>query len=330
MAKARKILARRKAIDNIHTVTRTMEMVATARFKKAYDRCVAARAYIEGCGELVDDLLASDKRGLLSHPLLRLPRKARTAPVRTVVVLASDRGLCGGYNGQIAGLASRHLGELAEAGREARLVVAGKRIVAPLKRDGHAIAQTLPTLDDAEGGWHVTARLADAMMDDLLDGEINGCDVIYGHLLGAGRYEPSTHSLLPLIVEPNGDQARADEQADAQREEEDRWGTPEPFEPPAPPEPLDPKPLDVRYDFLPDTKTLLERLLPTTVRLRLFQCFMEAAATEQIARMTSMRSASESAEEMIEDLNIKYNRTRQAQITTELAEILGGAEGVGQ
>jgi F-type H+-transporting ATPase subunit gamma len=138
--------------------------------------------------------------------------------------------------------------------------------------------------------------MAEQFMNEYYAGGIDGVDVVYSRMIGSSRTAPVVFALLPMELPAPPDEA------------EDAWTMEE----------------RVPYEFVPSADIMMDRLLPMTIRLRLFQCFMEAAVTEHIARMTSMHSAGESAEDMIQSLTVKYNRTRQAQITTELAEILGG------
>lgn len=322
MAKARKILSRRKAVRSIHTVTRTMEMVATARFKRTFNRCLSARGYIDGVSELAEDVIAKTAPKELRHPLLGKGKK--DAP-RVLLILTSDRGLCGGYNGAVLHKAlTRREEYLADSG-EVHLHVFGKRGCAELKYAGVPVEKVHKEIDLMVGGWHRISRLADGFMNEFLGGAIGGLDVTYAALIGSAKHEPTVHSLLPMRVGTEAQVVKSDETSEAEGDSWDTWEVWEPLEPLAPAEPYAPlPPPEFEYEFVPSPAVLFQRLLPTTLRLRLFQCFLEAAVTEQIARMTAMRAATDSAEDMIRDLTVQYNRTRQGQITTELAEILGG------
>lgn len=318
MAKARKILARRKAVGSIHTVTRTMEMVATAQFKRTFNRCLSARGYLDGVSELADDVIAKTGPKDLRHPLLN---EGKTAAPHVLLILTSDRGLCGGYNSAILRCTLQRRDELTRDGKNVPLHVIGKVGMTELNYAGEAIEKHHKELDPTgSGGWRRIARLADAFMNEFLDGQIGGLDVAYSALIGSAKHEPTIHTLLPMRMLPK------EKQPEKKTEDNtDEWETWEPYEPYEPPEPYaSPTPPQFEYEFVPSPAELFQRLLPMTLRLRLFQCFLEASVTEQIARMTAMRAASDSAEEMIRDLTIQYNRTRQGQITTELAEILGG------
>lgn len=327
MAKARKILARRKAVRSIHTVTRTMEMVATARFKRTFNRCLSARGYIDGVSELTDDVIVKTDPKDLRHPLLAV---AKSSAPHVILILTSDRGLCGGYNSAVLHQALGRRDELLRDKKAVQLHVVGKVGLAELKYAGLPVRTAHKELDPvAAGGWWRISRLSDAMMTEFLGGEIGGLDVSYSALIGSAKHRPTTQPLLPLrIKKKEAPETETDEpsaEAAAAAEESDRWA---PYQPLKPLEPLGPypplPPPQFEYEFVPSPAELFRRLLPITLRLRLFQCFLEAAVTEQIARMTAMRTATDSAEDMIRQLTVQYNRTRQGQITTELAEILGG------
>lgn len=296
MAQARKILARSKAIKSIAAVTRTMEMVATARFKRAFKRNQSARKYIDGMAGLVEDVLTRGGAEFLKHPLLSTYTKSLS---QSVIIITSDRGLCGGYNQSLLKLATGRIHELRQSDSIVELRVAGKKGIAQFKNAGFAMVETFSDFDGGMPSWRFVSNLVDGLIDDFLADKLAGAEIIYSRLIGAGRYEPTVLRLLPIIVDSK---MTSDENIEAGKFMAQR----------------------VEYEFVPSSELLLSRLLPMTVRLRLYQCFMEAVVTEQIARMASMRAANENADEMIHSLTVKYNRTRQAQITTELAEILGG------
>ncbi len=304
MAQARKILARSKAIKSIATVTRTMEMVATARFKQAYNRCVSARKYIDGVGELLGQVVARAGEGALDQALLTARNQASP---QVVIVITSDRGLCSGYNLALLKLTTDRLKELQASGTDIKLHVAGKKGILHLQKAVVPLAETYSSWAGGMPSWRWTSRLADSLVGQQVAGNIRGVDIIYAKLIGSGRFEPTAMPLLPISTD-----AMDAQQEKGQAGQETK-------------QPAGGKP--GQYEFEPSAEVLLARLVPAAIRLRLYQCFMEAAVTEQIARMAAMHAASQSADDMIQSLKVKYNRTRQAQITTELAEILGGQAG---
>jgi len=297
MPKARNILKRARSIRNIRTITRTMEMVATSQFKKLHDRVLAARRLSDRMAAMVADLL---RRGgglrRVRHPLL----EAAARPKRdALVVISSSRGLCGGYNTAVTRVARERLDQLAEAGFEVLLYASGRRGADLLRRAGRKPEQVLGDLGSPPE-FDLAADLADNLMQAFLVGEIEGVEIAYTRFVSSGQQKAAISQVLPLSCLEAG----RDLIARPAREL-------------------------VPYEFLPSPAEVLDKLLPSTVRLRVYQCFLDAALSEHVARMTAMRSATESADEMIHDLTIRYNRLRQAQITTELAEVFGGRDEAG-
>ena len=285
MANRRVLVKRRKAVRNIRKITRTMQLIATARFQAAYNRATASKPYTEKLAELVADLARAGDG--LEHPLLETLNPA--AP-EAVLVLTSSRGLCGGYNANVMRTAQSFLSECQAADRPPELQVFGKKgigyfkfIRQPMARQSSEIGEA-PRFDQVEPvGNELIAR--------FVAGELSAVHVAYMRFLSAGRQRPEVIQLLPLLPA-----ATAEAKAKA-----------------------------VDYEFHPEPKALLDELLPATARARLFQAFLDAAVSEQIARMVAMKAASEASEDMIKTLTRQYNRARQTQITMELLDIVGGA-----
>ncbi len=292
MAKARKILRHAKAIKNIAAVTKTMGMVSTARFKKTYDRAMGAKPYSQRLVDLVADVI--ERSSDISHPLLKVDDTIKTD---VLLVLTGNRGLAGAYNNSVVRLATERFSQLQQGGYNIRLFSSGKKGTGLLRARGYDIERDFTNFDFWPQVPDVNA-LADELMNEFLAGRISGLEVAYTQFISTGSQKPAIAQILPLT----------------------QLERPKPLVP----APEHPAP----YEFLPSSNEILETLLPATVRLRLFQCFIDASVSEQIARMTAMQSATENAEEMIHQLTVQYNRARQSQITTELAEIMGGSEGV--
>ena len=288
MAKARKILKRVRAVGNIRTVTKTMEMVASTRFRRAHVRAVAARPYTDRLSDLVGDLVERCGQDMLRHPLLTEPEHLHRD---VLLVITSNAGMCGGYNAALLSVAAARYKQLTGAGYEVLLWVAGRRGLGSLRFRGFPIDRALTGFDH-QPAFAPAAELAEELMTDFAAGRISGLEVAYTQYLPSGRQSAVIAQLLPLTYTA----------------------------PPTPPGLIPPP-----YELVPSAQAILDKLLPATVRLRLYQCFLDAAVTEQLTRARAMRSATENADEMLHDLTITYNRVRQAQITTELAEILGGS-----
>jgi F-type H+-transporting ATPase subunit gamma len=287
MANRRAIVKRRKAVRNIKKITRTMQLIATARFQAALNRAVASRPYTDKLAELVADL--SRVAGEFKHPLMERHDHGQK-PRAAVVVLTSNRGLCGGYNAQVLRTAYEHLDRLPAAGIEPAVHVVGKKGLSAFKFRGRPYASHGLGLED-KPRYDQVEPLARSLMDRFLKGEVGAVDVAYMRFHSAGKQAPEVVRLLPLAPE-EGKEAAGPQAA---------------------------------YEIRPSAAELLDQLLPASVRMRLFQAFLDAAVSEQIFRMAAMKAATEAAEEMIGDLTRKYNRARQTAITTELLDIVGGA-----
>lgn len=298
MAKTRAIVKRRNAIRNIRKITRTMELIATARFKKAMDRAISADAYTRKIAELVADLSRSGAAA--HHPLLEERSDIRHS---TLLVLSSNRGLCGGYNGNVLRQALEfHQAE--SANHPVAIEVSGKRGQAFFRHRKVAIEKLYthfedkPTFDEVE-------VLADRYLQLFLERKIDRLDVAYTRFFSAGRQQATVATLLPMSAVVDLGAVRG--------------------KPAAAPQPAEPK-ATVAYDFYPSAEDILREIVPVSFKVRLFKCFLDAAVSEQIARMVAMKGATENAGNLIKSLTSKYNRARQAQITSELAEIIGTAE----
>lgn len=283
MANRRAIVKRRKAVRNIKKITRTMQLIATARFQAAMNRAVASRPYTDKLSALVADLsgVAEDFR----HPLMDVRRENRSA----LLVLTSNRGLCGGYNSNVLRAAVAHLEQLARKGVTTDVHMVGKKGASAFKFQRRAVLETITDIDD-KPRFDQVEPLAQALIDSFLSGEVDSVDLAYMRFHSAGRQAPEVVRLLPL--------SRPEAKAVGRRAD---------------------------FEIRPSAEKLLNQLLPMTVRMRVFQAFNDAAVSEQIARMAAMKAATEAAEEMIGTLTRKYNRARQTQITLELLDIVGGA-----
>jgi F-type H+-transporting ATPase subunit gamma len=296
MANARALDKRRKSIKNIKKITRTMELIATARFKKAMERAIAATDYTQRMGKVVSDLT---KAGLdVSHPLLE-PRETTQRAV--MLVLTSNRGLCGGYNGNVLRLATQRYRELKQI-CDVSVDAAGKRAISGLKFRDIAVGNGYLHFDDQPKFVEVDP-IAQQFLDMYLTKEIDRLDVVYTRFISVSRQEAVVETLLPLgnLVSP------AESAADSTKGGgEDATQS--------------------IYEFVPSAASILEEVVPTSFKVKLFKCFLDAAVSEQIARMVAMKGATENASDMIRSLSRTYNRARQSQITGEIMEVIGGVE----
>jgi F-type H+-transporting ATPase subunit gamma len=291
MAKARALDKRRKSIRNIRKITRTMELIATARFKKAMDRAHAATAYTKRITQLVADLASA---GLtVSHPLLEGRQATQNA---TLLVLTANRGLCGGYNSSVIRAALPRLTELSQLAPSVRLEVSGKRGITAFKFRKIAIHESFTKFED-QPRYDDVEKIANRFLAAYSAGQLDRLDVAYTKFLSSSKQVAVVETLLPLGLLEGSEKA----------EREPRAG-------------------ESMYEFLPSAASILEEVVPASFKVRLFKCFLDAAVSEQIARMVAMKSATENASEMIKSLSMTYNRARQSQITGEIMEIIGGVE----
>jgi F-type H+-transporting ATPase subunit gamma len=282
VAGSREVKRRIKSVENTRQITRTMELVATSKLKRATDRVHAARPYADALREIVSGLYSPE----LSHkyPILRRPEKVQRA---AILLLTANRGLCGGFNSNLIKQARNLMQELRAQGVETELHIAGKKGVAYFRFRGEEIQTRRtdigdhPGLDDAES-------LVGPIRDRFERGEVDAVYLISSKFVSAMSTPPSTRELLPIRTEGKTSSA------------------------------------DV-YILSPSGDMILERILPLYIRNAVFTALVENAAAEQGARRSAMKSATDNAGDVLEHLTRTYNRARQAQITQEIAEIVGGS-----
>jgi F-type H+-transporting ATPase subunit gamma len=293
MPNARALDKRRKSIKNIRKITRTMELIATARFKKAMDRATAAAAYTKRITKLVSDLASTGLE--VSHPLME-PR-AETKRSR-LLILTSNRGFCGGFNGNVIRLTQKRIAELKkELGAENfHLEVSGKRGISAFESANEPIDVQYIHFED-KTRYEEVEVLANKYLEEFEAGEIDRFDVAYMQFKSTARQVPVIETLLPLTS--LGGEETIDEPKSSS---------------------------ESMYEFDPSAESILEEVVPSSFKVKLFNCFLDAAVSEQVARMVAMKGATENAGDLIKTLSRQYNRARQSQITGEIMEIIGGVE----
>lgn len=293
MAKARALDKRRKSIRNIRKITRTMELIATARFKKAMDRASAATAYTKRITQLVADLANSGLK--VSHPLLEARPVVENA---ALLILTANRGLCGGYNGSVVRLAVPRIGEIKAECPNLKIEVSGKRGIAALKFRKIEVQQTYTQFED-QPKFDEVEVIANRYLEQYAAGELDRLDVVYTKFVSISKQIAIVETLLPLgsLTGAEGEKDKPKEAAAGSM-----------------------------YEFMPSAESILQEVVPTSFKVKLFKCFLDAAVSEQISRMVAMKSATENASDMIKQLSMTYNRARQSQITGEIMEIIGGVE----
>jgi F-type H+-transporting ATPase subunit gamma len=293
MANARALDKRRKSIRNIKKITRTMELIATARFKKAMDRATSASDYTKRITSVVADLA---RAGLeVSHPLLEAPEETKNA---TLLVLTGNRGLCGGYNGNAIRLGAKTLESLSSEIGNVSLEVSGKRGISGFKFREVAVAESFTNFDD-QPLYAEVEMIADRYLRAYAEGTLDRLDVTYTRFISVARQEIVNETLLPLGKIEGAEIVDSESEVSGQSS---------------------------IYEFVPSAESILEEVVPTSFKIKLFKCFLDAAVSEQVARMVAMKSATENANDMIKMLSRTYNRARQSQITGEIMEVIGGVE----
>ena len=291
MANRRLLVKRLKAVRNIRKITRTMELIATSRFKKAMDRATEAAEYTRKISEIVGDLGRANLK--FSHPLL----EQRTEEKRSVLlVLTANRGLCGGYNASVLRQSLTYIRVLKEKGIDFQLEVSGKRGIKFLNYQKVAIQKQYTTFED-QPSFAAVDELGNRFVEDFIAGRIDRLDVAYTKFVTSSKQFAVVESLLPMASLGGVEEKKSEAGID--------------------------------YEFLPSAQEILAEIVPAAFRAKLFKCFLDSAVSEQIARMVAMKGATENADEMAGNLKQQYNRARQAGITSELAEIIGGAAALG-
>jgi F-type H+-transporting ATPase subunit gamma len=287
-----RVLRRRiKSVQSTKKITRAMELIAASRIVKAQQRVAAARPYSEQITEVIRNLASA---GAGQGQALLTPRDE----VRKVgfIAVTADRGLAGGYNSGVIRATEQALREQQAMGREYALVLCGKKAQSYFKFRGYRIDAAFTGFSE-QPSYEDAREVADAVMERFEGGELDQVELVYTQFLSAASQRVVIRRFMPLETEALAD-AAAGPQAD--------------------------------YEFEPSPDAILTRLLPRYVEARLFAAMLDAAASEHAARQRAMKSATDNAEELIKALTRIMNRARQESITTEIMEIVGGAEALAQ
>jgi F-type H+-transporting ATPase subunit gamma len=293
MAKSRQLKGRIRSVQNTRKITKTMELVATSKLKRAQDRVLAARPYAEALRQVIGDLVTPDLAD--QFPLLRRPvSPAKGGPRRAVVILlTSNRGLAGGFNSNLIKEARRRMESLEREGYSVDLYGIGKKGIGFFKYLGLKLGLERMDIGDRPTVEHA-AEVVTPLTQAYEAGEIASVDLVYARFISALQTPPTTQQILPVEeVAPQG----GGETGPAARD----------------------------YLLVPSAEAILRRLLPLYVQNAVYRGMVETAAAEHGARRTAMKNATDNAGEILELLKRTYNRQRQAQITQEIAEIVGGA-----
>jgi len=295
MASGRERILRRriKSVQSTKKITRAMELIAASRIVRAQQAIAAARPYVTQMRKVVADL-GHDPEGQ-RHPLFRQPEETRRA---AIVAITADRGLAGAYNSSVIRTTERLIREYESTGVDVMLVTTGKKAQSYFRYRGRAAESFIGFSERPAFG---NAReVAAVVMRAFEEGEVDTVNLVYTRFLSLGSQQVTTRQLIPLLREDIESGAEDDAA-------EDSGGT-------------------IVYEFEPDPEEIVEKLLPSWVEAELLVALLEGAASEQAARQRAMKAATDNADDLITRLTRVMNRARQDAITTEIMEIVGGAE----
>ena len=283
MAKGRELKSRIKSVENTRKITRTLEMVATSKMKRAQDRVVAARPYAKALGEVMSRLYSPELAE--RFPLLRQPATVRRA---AVILMTANRGLAGAFNANLIKEGRNRVGQLERDGTEVDIHAVGRKGLGYFRYVGRAVASSRIDIGDRPTAQNA-AEVVDDLMASFANGQIDALYVVFAHFKSAISTPPTTERILP-ITPPAAD-------AGPQRD----------------------------YLLFPSAEEILTALLPSYVRNSVYRALVENTAAFYSAQRTAMKNATDNATDMLKILGRTYNRARQANITQEIAEIVGGA-----
>ena len=286
MASLKSIKKRIVSVKNTRQITKAMKMVSAAKLRRAQENVVAARPYAKKLAEVLQSLAGNQEGDL--HPLL----EKREAKKLLLILVTSDRGLCGGFNSNLCKAGDRYIKEKQGSFEQISVLTVGRKGYEFLK-SRHPVYKNFSNIL-AKPNYQTAAMLAQEVIDGFLAGEYDQVELLYNSFRTVMSQDITFQQLLPVLPE-------AAASADA---------TP------------------VEYIYEPSLGELLAEILPKNIEVQLFKAMLESVAGEHGARMTAMDSASKNASEMIGKLTLQYNRARQAAITTELMEIISGSESI--
>ena len=289
MAKGRQLKGRIRSVQNTRKITRTMELVSTSKLKRAQDRVVAARPYAQALRKVLADLVTPELAD--RFPLLRTPAPpSKGGPTRAAVILVtSNRGLAGAFNSNLIKEARRRVEALEAEGYTVDLYGVGKKGIGFFRYLGRKWALERQDIGDKPTAEHA-AEIAEPLIEAYAAGKLASVDLVQAQFISPLQTPPATVKILPVETPP----------ADVDAPVHD-------------------------YILAPSAEAIVERLLPLYVRNTVYRGLVETAAAEHGARRTAMKNATDNAGEILEVLKRTYNRQRQAGITQEIAEIVGGA-----
>ncbi len=278
-----------ESVKNTRKITKAMQMVAAAKLRRAQEAAEASRPYSERFNSVLASLAASVGSAEGAPLLLRGTGKQ---DVHLLVVMTAERGLCGGFNSNIAKLAKNHAAELISAGKQVKVITVGKKGRDALKRElGDYFIEHVDLSEFKSINYLNAQSIAKGVLARFDDNEYDVATIFYSKFVNVVSQIPTAQQIIPASFDEDSSSAN-----------------------------------QTVYDYEPDEETILADLLPRGVATQIFSALLENGASEQGARMSAMDNATRNAGEMIDKLTIEFNRSRQAVITNELIEIISGAE----
>jgi F-type H+-transporting ATPase subunit gamma len=308
MAKSRQLKGRIRSVQNTRKITRTMELVATSRLKRAQDRVVGARPYAEALREVIADLFTPDLAD--RFPLLRQPAPpSKGGPQRAaLILLTSNRGLAGGFNSNLIKEARRRIEALEQQGYTVDLYGIGKKGIGFFKYLGRKLSLERMDIGDRPTAEHA-AEIVAPLIEAYSAGELGTVELVQARFISALQTPPTTIRILP-VEQVAGQRGSGEAGTSAGQQGGEAGGQTK---------------MVANYLLAPSAEAILQELLPLYVKNMVYRGLVETAAAEHGARRTAMKNATDNAGEILELLKRTYNRQRQAQITQEISEIVGGA-----
>jgi len=287
VASLRDIQKRIKSVQNTAKITNAMKMVAAAKLRRAQEAVENARPYSKEMLTLISDIaLRAERAGEPAHPLLERRDPAKIE----LMVMTSDRGLCGGFNSNITRRAERFMWEEKDQHEELRISTIGKKGTEHFKRRQTELRHAYTGVFE-ELSYHAAATIAKELTDYYVSADLDALYLVYNEFKSAITQKVTVLQLLPIEIEEVSEEQAV-----------------------------------IEFEYEPSKRDILDSLLPRYLATELYQALLESTASEHGARMTAMENATKNAKEMIEKLTLQFNRARQAAITTELMEIIAGAE----
>jgi len=291
MANLKELKNRITSVKSTQKITKAMKMVAAAKLRHAEEAARAARPY----AERMESMMVSLASGLDGQEGPRLLQGTGSDQKQLLIVATGERGLCGGFNNSIAKAAAAKANKLIAAGKDVQILCVGKKGNAALKRKfGHLIIDLVDLSASKKIGFSDAQPIAQRALAMFDNGDFDVCTIFYAKYVSVLTQEVTEQQLIPASIPEKSD--------DAENE--------------------------IDYDYEPEEEEILADLLPRNVSVQVYRSLLENAASEQGARMSAMDNATRNAGDMIDKLSLKYNRERQAAITSELIEIISGAEAV--